>query len=407
VPQAFRLLLVQGTLSNAATQLSRVSPVITFISAELAGKTLMVSLLMPIYIAGQLTGNTMATRVPRWSRSTVTLVAGTTALQAALVAATAADLAFVPRDLLVYPLLFTSAMIGLITGLSRVALPLAITSLVTEDQAGLLLIRQSAYGAALMTLITASLAGVLSFGQPQLDDAELLWVAALIMGLAAVCALGLGTARAAQLRSESTTLSMRDGFRSLGRQRWFRGYARTQLIFGVVNLGPMFYAIYASESLAEGSDDLDVMLVFIGLGLLGGAVMWTRIRSRFKFRGMYLGSAALSVAAAAVCIVAALPQHLLPQVWIFGIVLLLASVANQAIYPAAQDWLFAETTSDSRPVAISLSQIGVNGLQIGLGFLLGVIAVAGPAIWPLVVVLSASALAVATALSIRRAAPVS
>jgi hypothetical protein len=407
VPHAYRQLLLQGTLYTSAMQLSRVSPVITFICAELAGKTFVVSLLLPIFTAGLLAGNAMATRVLRWSDSIVRLVAGSTALQAALIAVTAADFAFMPRNLLAYPLLFTSAVLGLITGFSRVTFPLALTSLVTDKQAGALLIRQPAYGAALMTLITACLAGVLSHGRAQLDDAELLWIAALIMGLAALCSLGLGAARTPTLQPASTnTFNVRDGFRWLSGQRWFRGYVLAQLIFGVVALGPMFYAIYASESLAEDSDELDVILVFIGLGLLGGAFIWTRVRNRFDFRGMYLCSAAISVAAAAVCI-AALQLHLLPPVWIFGTVLLLASVANQAIFPAAQDWIFRETTSDSRAMAISLSQLTVNGQQIGLAFLFGVLAIAGPAIWPLVVVLSTSALALATALSIPRAAPLS
>jgi hypothetical protein len=50
---------------------------------------------------------------------------------------------------------------------------------------------------------------------------------------------------------------------------------------------------------------------------------------------VYLCSAAIAVAAAALCLV--LPAFHMAPVWIFGIAMMLAAVANQAIYPASQD----------------------------------------------------------------------
>jgi MFS family permease len=398
----FRWLLMQGSLYNTAVQLTAVSTVLPYIASELDGPPAVVSLLVPLYTAGVVVGTFFASRVFRLARSIVAILVGVGTLQALLVAANAADAAFLPAEVAVYTLLATSAAIGVVTGGSLVVFPIAIAELLSPQRRSDLLLRSAGFGAALIALISVYSALFLSDESPGLDDAELLWMGAAAMALATVCFLALEPGEAALPMPASRMRDVvRDGLEYLRGHRWYQRYLLTQLVFGGVALGSMFFSIYSSESLGLDNGGLDSILVFVSVGLLAGVALWTYVRKHLDTRGMYLCSAGIAAAAAALCLV--LRAFHLPPVWTFGVAMLLAAVANQAIYPASQDWIFGQASEDARVVVVSFSQLLMNLGMIPIGFTLGLVASYAPAAWPLGVMLCIGAVAAAVAAQVPRA----
>jgi hypothetical protein len=197
--------------------------------------------------------------------------------------------------------------------------------------------------------------------------------------------------------------TLRNGHTYFRNNRWMQRFLATQLVFMSVTLSPMFYAIYAAESLGAGFGDMDDFLIFIGIGLMAGIPVWRLVRTRLGVRGMYACSAGISVAAAIVCIVSQ-RSHLLPGVWALGPVLLLSALANQIVWPAAYDWVFSHASGEEAVVVISYSQIVVSLGVIFVGFAFGVAAEYGPDIWPLGLLLALTALACLAAARVPRIA---
>jgi MFS family permease len=164
----------------------------------------------------------------------------------------------------------------------------------------------------------------------------------------------------------------------------------------------MFYGIYAAESLGPDNGDLDIILIFAGFGLLAGIPIWTCVRKFFGVRGMYICGASISAIAAALCISSQM-FRVLPALWTFGLAMLLALVANQAIYPASQEWILRRTPANLRVVILSYSQIVFNVGLLVPAFALGLIAGQGPAIWPLALMLSLNVTAIVAAAQVPRA----
>jgi hypothetical protein len=67
--------------------------------------------------------------------------------------------------------------------------------------------------------------------------------------------------------------------------------------------------------------------------------------------------------------------------------MLLSAVANQALLPAAYDWIFDHADSADAAVLISCTHIVISLGMIVAGFALGMIAEGAPAVWPLVTML--------------------
>jgi Na+/melibiose symporter-like transporter len=179
--------------------------------------------------------------------------------------------------------------------------------------------------------------------------------------------------------------TLREGRVQLQANRWLRQFMTTNLAFVPVILNPTFYAIYAAEFLGE-SINVDEFLVFVGLGLLAGIPLWRVVRRHGGARGVYLSSAAISMAAVALCI-AAQQWQIVPGLWAFGPAMLLSAVANQALLPAAYDWIFGHADGADAAVLISCTHIVISVGMIVAGFALGLIAEGAPAVWPLLVML--------------------
>jgi hypothetical protein len=299
MPRNFSVLLSQGTFYSVAVQLTSVSAVLPFICAELEAPGVIVALLVPIYTIGTLCGNLFIAQVLRWHASIVALLLGSVCPQALLIVVNASDIAFLPENVSAYPLLVTSALIGVLSGCSRVIVSLSTSALLPAERQSSLLIQQAGYGAVLVTLISAYSAGFLSDDSPGIDNAELLWVGAVAMVVLAICCLGLPPQRDV-VRGEPTRMGelLVAGVRRLRAAGWLRRYLVTQVAFTSITLGSLFYGIYSSASLGPDNGALDSILTFIGLGLLAGIGIWSYVRKRFDVRGMLVCSALIGACAA-------------------------------------------------------------------------------------------------------------
>ena len=148
---------------------------------------------------------------------------------------------------------------------------------------------------------------------------------------------------------------------------------------------------------------LDDFLLFFGIGLLAGIPLWRLVRAHLGTRGMYACSAGISVAAAILCIVSQ-QWHLLSGMWTLGPVLLLSAIANQAILPAAYDWVFGHASAEDAAVVISYSQIVVSVGFIFAGFAFSIAAEYGPDVWPLGLLLALTGVACLAAMQVPRTA---
>jgi MFS family permease len=390
----FWLLLLQGSFFTAAVQLTSAYTVLPYICADLAGPPIVVGLLVPAYTAGALGGTVLAPRVLGSTRPIAQLHAGIALFQALTTATMATAIVLLPADVSAYAVLVGSAGVGLMTGSSLVVFPMTLSTLLSPKRRGDLLLRQAGYGAVLMIVVSAYSSGFLSDEYPGLENADLLWIGAAGMVVAAGLLLAMGsreTAGAALPRGIREVLH--EGRQYSRRHGWLRRYVATQLMFTSVTLGPLFYGIYASESLGPGNSDLDIILIFAGFGLLVGIPFWTFVHKYFDTRGMYVCSASISAIAAVLCICAQ-AFRLLPALWTFGLAMFLLLVANHAIYPASQHWILGRTPANLRVVVLSYSQFVIEVGLIVPAFVVGVIAGYGPAIWPVVLMLFITLIAI-------------
>ena len=398
----FQVLLTQGTLFRVGVQVSSVLIVVPYLADQVGSPRIMVALLVPGFTAGALLGMAFGPKVLRISVSVAGLLGGIAMIDAALTALIAVDIAVVPSRFVAYPLLLMCILIGIVSGSLEVVMPVAMSALLSAQQRSDVLLKQSGYAAALVIAITAFAASRFVRDSMPWRDVDLLWIGVAAMVLCAACCFALRTTGVELANGPGRTLdTLRNGHYYLCTNRWMQRFLVTQLVFMSVTLSPMFYAIYAAESLGAGVGDMDDFLVFVGIGLLAGIPLWRLVRTRLGVRGMYACSAGIGVAAAIICIVSQ-RWHLLPGLWAMGPVLLLSALANQAVWPAAYDWVFGHASDEQAVVVISYSQIVVSLGVIFAGFALSVAAEYGPDVWPLGLLLALTALACLAATRVPR-----
>ena len=398
----FQVLLTQGTLFKVGVQMSSIFIVIPYVADQFGSPAIVVALIVPSFTAGTLLGMIFGPRVLRIMVPVAGLLGGFALVNAALTALIAVDIAVVPPRFGAYPLLLLCVLIGIVSGSLEVVSPMAMSALLSGHQHSDLLLKQSGYAAALVVVITALFASRIVRESLPWSDVDLLWIGVVAMALCAACSFGLRT-RGVELASGPGRIldTVRDGHHYLRTNRWMQRFLATQLVFIPVTLSPMFFAIYAAESLGAGFGDMDDFLVFFGIGLLAGIPLWRLVRTRLGLRGMYSCSAGIGVAAALGCIVSQ-HWHPMPGLWAFGPVLLLSALANQPLWTAAYDWVFGCATAEQAVVVITYSKIVLGLGVIVAGFALSVAAERGPDIWPLGLLLALNALACLAAARVPR-----
>lgn len=392
----YGILLTQGTFYTTGLQLSNVAVVLPFICAQdkifwAAG------LLYPAYSIGAIFGNSMSPHILERSRHHKHIVLSATSLTMATLILCNAIVAVTDLGITAVFLASSLAM-GVANGLSKVAFSDVLSSKLTEMRRGDLILNQGAAGALVAIASTLMLVPVIDRRDPVNSHVDLLWLGAAGLAAAGITAVFVGPvhprlARAPRRMRET----YRDGLVVARTHKWFRRYVATQLIFVPIGLGSTFYSLHAAEQHGNKPGSLHVLVIATSVGLIVGAFLWRIVyRSGFGARGMLIGSALLGSAAAGICI-SAEAVDAWSHAWVHGIVILLATVANQAILTAAISWVNLYAADHHRATLLGFCAVLVAVETSLLGAILGAIAQNTSAVWPVAIVLLLNLVAVVVA----------
>jgi hypothetical protein len=261
-----------------------------------------------------------------------------------------------------------------------------------------LILGQGAIGAVVVITATLLVLPLLSHFGINSGRATVLWVGALGMLAAAAAALHVGPVQKTPVTFRPARLSQmfRQGYAVTRSQLWFRQYVIIQLLFVPVSLGATFYSLHAANQQAE-PHRVELLVMFSSLGMLIGCFLWRLVYRAFGVRGMLVVSSLLSVTASLLCLhthVIGLWHHPL----VHGIVLLLAVMADQAIYAAAVSWIGRFAAEHERAMLMGFGAALIALVTSCLGVAFGAIAADVTAVWPVAIVLllNFGALAAAT-----------
>jgi hypothetical protein len=274
-----------------------------------------------------------------------------------------------------------------------------ISSKLPELRRGDLVLNQGAVAALVAIASTLMLVPAIDRGDPGASHGDLLWLGAAGMTAAAIVAVFVGPVHSQSARvARRIRDTYRDGMVVARTHHWFRRYAATQLMFVPISLGSTFYSLHAAQQHGNKPGSLHILVIFMSVGLIVGSFLWRIVyRSRFGVRGMLLISALVGSSAAVICILAeALDAW--SQVWVHGIVIFLATVANQAILAASISWINVYAAEHQRATLIGFGAVLVAIETSLLGAVLGGIAEKTSAIWPVMIVLLLNLAAAAAAL---------
>jgi MFS family permease len=393
----FGILLTQGTFYTTGLQLSNVSVVLPFIAAE-QGIFWAAGLLYPAYSLGAILGNSMSPFILERSRhhkhlvvSAASLTMAALILCNAIVAMTGVGIAGM--------FLATSLAIGIANGLSKIAFSDVLSNKLIERRRGDLLLTQGATGALVTIAFTLMLLPLVDRRDPFTCHVDLLWLGALVLAAAALMAVFIGPIHSRSARPPRRMLdTYLQGLAVARTDRWFRRYVATQLLFVPIGLGATFYSLHAAQQHGHQPGSLHILVIATSVGLMIGAFLWRIVyRSRFGVRAMLLISALLGCTAACICISTEVLDAW-SHVWVHGIVILLATLANQAIFTAAISWVNLYAADHDRATLLGFGAVLVAVETSLLGAVLGTIAQQATAIWPVVILLLLNLIAVVASL---------
>lgn len=378
-----RPLLAQGALYTAGVQLSNVSVVLPFVCAQ-GGCAWVAGLLFPAFSVGTIVGNSTAPAILHWSRGIKHLVVAAAALMMAVLVGCNAVVASAERPAGAL-FLITTCAIGVMAGLSSVAFSDVVCTALPGAARGRLLLTQGAAGSVLATATTIVVAPLIFHDGSPACRVHVLWLGAAVLAVAAIVALFLRrTTSAAPVVEPGTTLlkTYRVGLDIARTQPWFRRYALTHLLFVPILLGTTFHTLRA----ADGDVTLRVLVVTSSVGLVAGSVLWRSVSRKFGVRGMLLGSAALSSIAALDSTVSEFLRAT-ANTWLQIVIILLATMAGQAVFTAAISWIGAFADERHRATLIGFAAAMVATTSAAVGVFLSTVAQLETAGWPVVAML--------------------
>ncbi|MGV0718791.1 MFS transporter [Mycolicibacterium sp. XJ662] len=393
----YGVLLTQGTFYTTGMQLANIAVVLPFICAEY-GNLWAAALVFPAYCIGAILGNSMSPFVLERSRHQRHLVlAGTSLAMAALLvvngSAAVTGLGIAPV------FLTTSVALGVASGLARIAFSDVLSSKLNEIRRGDLILNQSAAGAVVAIVAAVLVLPILESKDPLAGHVDLLWLGTAGLVAAAVAGFFIGPIHSHSARAVRRLRDVyQEGLAIARSHHWFRRYVVVQLLFVPIALSTTFYSLYTAEDHADDSGTLHILVIATSAGLIVGAGLWGFVhRTRFASRGMLVASALVSSSAAVLCIVGEAIESW-SDPWVHGVVILMATVANQAIVAAATTWINIFATEHQRATLLGFSAVLVAVATAGLGVVLGGIAHNSSAIWPVVVLLLMNVAALPAAL---------
>lgn len=392
----FKRLLAQGSFYSTALQLSNVSAVLPFLCAQL-GSVWIAALLYPLFCIGIIAGYCAAPFLLGRARHLKNLVfAGGAVAMAIFISCTALA---VQRGIWINAVfMVSSAALGITKGISDGAHTEVVTARLTISGRTRLILSE-------YSVSTIVVAGATLFLLPAIVPREgngmrvtLLWCATGCMLAAAIAALLVGPTAAHSRFPVSRIREMfTQGMQAVRTQHWFRRYVGTQLLLVPVTLGITFYSLHASAQAGHGNGRISVLVVGSSLGLLIGSWLWRVVDRAAGVRGMLVGSSTLAVMAAMVSLVA-VASHSWSNAIVNGLVFLMAAAADQAVYTSSVAWVGMFAPEQERPMLMGFGRALVAAAASVAGVVLGGMARRPDAIWPIIVVLGLSAIALNAAL---------
>jgi MFS family permease len=178
----------------------------------------------------------------------------------------------------------------------------------------------------------------------------------------------------------------RDGVRTVWSQPWFRRYAAIQLLFVPVSLGASFYSIHASVNHSHTAGSLHLLVISSSIGMVLGALFWRFVSRWLGVRGMLVNSALLGTVAAALCVLMEFRDDL-NHIWLYGIVFIMATMANQAVFSAGLAWIGTYAADHHRATLLSFGAVLISAESSVIGAILGAVAENAAVVGPIMVLL--------------------
>lgn len=394
------LIITQSGCYRTALQLGNVPIVLPFVVAELHAELWMAALIFPAFTAGGAIGHVLApavlAAVPRRRRLVIivfllAILAGLNALWATIGNGNLAGILLVLNVIL----------IGAVSAISFVAFADLVAAMPSRTARAQILLTEAGLGATLTATATVALSFV--HHEDQLtNNIRLLWTAAVAMAISGLVCLALPPEIVPRVQlAPRVHKLLRVGWEALRTSSWYRRYLLVQALFGSVVLGSSFYSVRIAATPGNEHDNVVAVVLFVCVGLLGGIALWNRTRERFGLIGLFVGSAFVSVAAAVIAIAFQMAGAW-PNIVAIGLVLALASIANQSVFTAGQLWIAHDADPALRVPLIAFGQLVISAGLIGLSSVLGLLAEFHDALWPVVLVM---VLNLTAAYSAKRLAP--
>ncbi len=200
----------------------------------------------------------------------------------------------------------------------------------------------------------------------------LIGMAALIWVTAAFSFAAIGEKPSPIQRKQSVWSEVRKGAELYKRDRWFRRYTATRVLFLSVGLAMPFYSIHAASFHQVSAHNLSIFVISTGLANLVSGLVWARLLSGSPAIVLVLAGL-LAAAAGGV----ALAHEVLPRMQpplLYAVVLALVELAVQGILLSSKTYVALIAPAKNRPLYLAFNNMLLGFLAIGVSGVLGFVA---------------------------------
>jgi len=363
----YAVLLGQGVADSAATELTSVQLVLTFLMALAA------LLMAAAIVLVSLTVN----------------VAGVIWL--------------VPIFLLV------ALVIGASDGLGSLAYQDLIGRLLSNERRRQLLFTQSSLAGLIVVIVAFGSQLVFRPGTSAAAHQELIWLG---IGLFVLSALLIMVVREPAKRpprgaqdnrdgrdQRSEIAALRDSFRIAFALPWFGRFLVARTLYLSIELAIPFFSIHAASFHGNSISGLSAFVIAANIGLMAGGFLWARLGKRSVNRILVLGAGLTCIGG---LLAMAIELRLMSQsILCYAVVFVLVSLGTQGIKNGRTLYLLEAATDEERPFCIAVANVTIGMVAIAFGALLGALASFKGVAWPILALIVLNILAAGYTLKLR------
>lgn len=363
----FVALTTESIAYALASQLTAAAVVLPFVCIAFGGTPFAAALIYPVYTATGLLGAIYAPHV--LGRMPVArALALLLALTAIVFATTATGIALLEPGWL-NGLWAVAGVLGLLSGMSSIAVVHVMASSLEQPQRATLSIAQSTGGAILTLAVTAVLALLFLDPNGKSGHLALLWAGAAAIGVAALALLPVGPLGAKRVEIARVGIVAAIRSRPDKAYPWVRQFLTAQALFLSISLATSFYSTHGAVLHGQKIGSLHTIVAVTALGSLAFSALWTLTRKRATIRGLMFTAANLGVFSAVMALIgdygggAALPV-------VSGLVIALSAAGGLATSSTRSSWMYQNLGSAGDTAVIVFCQVvmGVVATIVGLIF---------------------------------------